>query len=565
MLDFLKTFFTTTFYHKLAKKTRQQIHMPVRVFRAYYWLFAIVLVATALRILHLSQVSLWHDEAFSALMIRYPWREMFYHLSLDVHPPLYYVFLKIWSIVFGSGIWSLRGFSVLFSSASVVGVFFLSQEIFGGTFHGRPAKIALWSALLFAINPFQLRYANEARMYQMGIFFSVLAAYFLIIALRRQQEYFSLTDQTGNFARKGAKRTYGYYYCLFILCAGISDLTHYYLLFITTALCLYALVFHMLRYGKDLRKYRAITSSLLLIGLAFVPWLRQFLFQLSRVQSDYWIKNIDGWSVAATFWDLLIGFGQDPLKTASHITLVIITLVCIFILFQFIKKTIKAEKWLLVFCMLAPFFGALIFATITRLKGTNTSVYIDRYFLFSGTFFAIILAGWFSTLPKKFGAAALAAYCFISIVSYSHYWSLLALSEKPGMKGAAKFLGENVEPGQRVFSAAAYEFFNYKYYVFNYYPLPGGITPKLLVSGQTDISTISHITGSALLSNDQITPSLTQGVKPGDTVWVLWTMAFEEVKPSTPANWTQVDEQQFADILPNTDTVIYVTEYKVNE
>ena len=39
--------------------------------------------------------SIWLDEAFSMSMIQQNFGEMIYNTAIDVHPPLYYIILKI--------------------------------------------------------------------------------------------------------------------------------------------------------------------------------------------------------------------------------------------------------------------------------------------------------------------------------------------------------------------------------------------------------------------------------------------------------------------------------------
>jgi Fe-S cluster assembly ATP-binding protein len=50
----------------------------------YLPLIAILIIGTILRFYHNTDISLWHDEAFSALLIKYSWGEMFYRIGLDV-------------------------------------------------------------------------------------------------------------------------------------------------------------------------------------------------------------------------------------------------------------------------------------------------------------------------------------------------------------------------------------------------------------------------------------------------------------------------------------------------
>src|SRR5258708_32326516 len=124
--------------------------------KKYLPLIIILILGTALRFYHNLNISMWHDEAFSALMIRYPWSEMFYRLGLDVHPPMYYIFLRLWHYVFGDSMLSLRGFSILFGVGTIWATFLLVKIAF------KSQKTALWAAFFVALSPFQLQYVTEA-------------------------------------------------------------------------------------------------------------------------------------------------------------------------------------------------------------------------------------------------------------------------------------------------------------------------------------------------------------------------------------------------------------------
>src|SRR5665213_2638211 len=115
-------------------------------------LIFILIVAAILRIYNLTSISLWHDEAFSALLITYHWGEMFHRIGLDVHPPAYYVALRLWAYVFGHSLWALRGFSMFFGVATVYATYLFVKAAF------KKEDLALGAALLVAINPFQIQY-----------------------------------------------------------------------------------------------------------------------------------------------------------------------------------------------------------------------------------------------------------------------------------------------------------------------------------------------------------------------------------------------------------------------
>ena len=531
--------------------------------KKYFWLILILIIGTALRFYHNLDISLWHDEAFSALMIRYSWPEMFRRLALDVHPPMYYIFLKFWHGVFGDSLLSLRGLSILFGVLTIWATWLLVKYTF------KSEKMALWAAVLVALSPFQLQYVTEARMYTMGAFFSIFGAYFLVRALREQKQFYG--DEKLNMPNLPQdiklKKSYFWNYLWFAVCAGIMDMTHYYLLFTVSALCLYALIFHIYHYRGQIKRYRMLLASYFLILALFLPWLRQFLFQYKQVQAGYWIPAMDIWSIPGTIWTMLLGIGHDNSNSATLKMMVLVFLVSLLIVWRFLRKTQHFEKWLVLLATLAPFGGAILFIALARLKGSSSSVYEERYFLFASTFFIIILAAWFSEIKVKWLSACLfIIYCVFNVYGFFHYWSGLDIANKPGMNGAAKFLGANVEDSSsnHVFVGSQFEFFNYKYYDFTYYHLPAKVPPLLYTGGRSDISQISHIEGVALLSNFDLLPDFAKAVHGSDTVWLLWTDGFSGKKPEVPLNWTQVDEKGFADVRPWNGTTIYVTEYRVN-
>ena len=91
---------------------------------------------------------------------------------MDVHPPFYYFLLKIWSMIFGTSLVSLRMMSVFFGVVAIILLFFLMKKWFGK----KPAMVA---TLAMAISPFLVRYGMEMRMY-MVILTIVLAATYML-------------------------------------------------------------------------------------------------------------------------------------------------------------------------------------------------------------------------------------------------------------------------------------------------------------------------------------------------------------------------------------------------
>lgn len=131
-------------------------------------LAAITALALLLRLYQLDAASFWSDEAFSGHWIH---RSLAYisidGLVIETTPPLYYILLKGWAMVFGDSDFALRLFSVAASVATVLMVFVLGREICG-------TPVALAAALVFALAPMQIAYAQEARAYALvPLFFTI--------------------------------------------------------------------------------------------------------------------------------------------------------------------------------------------------------------------------------------------------------------------------------------------------------------------------------------------------------------------------------------------------------
>ncbi len=508
-------------------------------------LFGITMAGTLFRLWHLTAISLWHDEAFSALLIKYSWSEMMTRIGLDVHPPMYYIFLRVWSYVFGTSLFSLRGMSVLFGVGAIIATYFFVNYIFNNH------KAGLVAAALIAVNPFQVQYVTEARMYTMGAFFAIVAAFALSAALRNQTLYYATV--ANEILRAQLKKRFLKLYALFVLFSAILIYTHYYLLFMVVALGTYALLYNIITYKTQLKRYTWTILSGLLIGVSFLPWLKVFIFQFKQVGAGYWIPPMDIWSIPSTLHDLLLRF-PNPTHWASAI----VAIFTLFIVIRFIWKQKETEKWLVLAGFLAPFVGAILFLLLAKLQGNSSSVYLVRYFIFCSSFYLMIIAVYLSNFRiKRVGLMLVGILVAVNIFSIWNYWNELQIQTKPGMAKAAEFLTANVEPSHKIFVGSSFEFFNYKYYNET------SVKP-LLFTDNHHVHDLPHYAGTAILTEEDLVLNFSESAKQGDTIWMLWTNGFGGSKPNVPANWTQVDEKGFADVRPYVGTWVIITEYKVN-
>ena len=126
----------------------------------------IFLVAFLIRLIALNQ-SLWLDEAVTANVVEnYKITQIVSKFSpSDFHPPLYYLFMKLWTNFFGYSEIALRMPSILFSLLTGYVIYLI-----GG----------VWAAAFFLFNPLIVYYSQEARMYMMTTFFLTAALYYFL-------------------------------------------------------------------------------------------------------------------------------------------------------------------------------------------------------------------------------------------------------------------------------------------------------------------------------------------------------------------------------------------------
>ena len=134
--------------------------MTLRQRRAWWGaVVALTLLGGALRAVGMSSQPVWLDEAFSLWVARLPLAEMWAWVGrVDHHPPLYYALLHGWVAAWGDGPTALRSLSALASTLALPLVADTARRLIG-------PGAALLATLLLAVAPFQVRYAQEARMY----------------------------------------------------------------------------------------------------------------------------------------------------------------------------------------------------------------------------------------------------------------------------------------------------------------------------------------------------------------------------------------------------------------
>lgn len=136
-----------------------------------------------LRLRNLTANDFWNDEIFTFNAVSQNWSAMFAALVDDrVHPPLFYILLKIWADCFaGESIFWLRFFAVACAILTVFPFVGLCRELC-------LTKLETATALLLAATNFYLiRYAQELRMYSLLMFFAVCSLWLFVRTIKARE------------------------------------------------------------------------------------------------------------------------------------------------------------------------------------------------------------------------------------------------------------------------------------------------------------------------------------------------------------------------------------------
>lgn len=227
----------------------------------------IFLFAFFIRLIALNQ-SLWLDEAVTANVVKnFGFSQIVSGFSPnDFHPPLYYLFMKLWTNVFGYSEIALRMPSVLFSLLTGYVVYLI-----GG----------IWAVVFFLFNPLIIYYSQEARMYMLATFFLTAALYYFKKMLRIQKSHLR-QDYGGQAKLKSQKRDI----LFFGIFVSLAFLTFYGSIFLIVAIFIY--LFYKKQYKFFIVSLLIFIVSLLLIS----PLLYQQL-----INSKVALANVTNWSL----------------------------------------------------------------------------------------------------------------------------------------------------------------------------------------------------------------------------------------------------------------------------
>ena len=244
------------------------------------------MLAAAVRLLGIGNTDLWGDEAFSVMTAVGPIRNLVAALATgEPHPPLYPLLLAGWLRLFGRAEAVARLPSAFFGIGSVAVATAIGRHFAPPHDRSGADRAALIAGLLVAINPIQVWYSQEARMYEQMSFFAGVATLLLLRVTSK--------SRAGILA-----------YALAVVATAGS---HYYGLFVPLAHGI--AVVSRGRSGASL--FRSWLVGSFLAGLLYVPWVylaRSIFFgyyaaqpgtvDLPAIALSAWVRLGSAWSLS---------------------------------------------------------------------------------------------------------------------------------------------------------------------------------------------------------------------------------------------------------------------------
>ncbi len=408
-----------------------------------------VLLGAALRLYHLAECSIWYDEGAS-LYLR--------HLVdahgtiLDPHEnneaPMNAVLTRIWydgivrslthyPVTSAQNDFLIRLMPCLLSIFSIPLVFVVARRVLQDPWAG------VIAALLFAVSPYQIKYAQELRIYAFYTFIGLLALYCLLRAL----------DENRTWAWIGlvallSLAVYSHFFAVWT----IFSFNAYYLCVIWP-------------YRRHFWRWVAANVAILVL-IAYALKLAFFMNEVVKSLVYTWYPNPTWKSVFITFKTLMAGYGPS---VWAYWPLFLITfgLFLLGVAAQYKRWTAGALLALLTF---VP-----IIANAILWSHRHFSFYEDRLFIFSGAVGVMGVAAGLRALKKPWltglGLAAIAAFTMPCLNDYyahrvhpvpSHN---MGIWDKVDCRAAAAYLQSNLKEGDVVGLASHFTMYPFKHYL----------------------------------------------------------------------------------------------------
>jgi mannosyltransferase len=402
-------------------------------------LLAIILVGAFLRVYQLGAQSIWFDESSSVYLAKLSFTQFAQALpTQERSPPLYFLILHYWVILFGTSEFAVRLLSALFGVLALPMIYVLGRQLFN-------EEVGLVAALILALSSFNIEYSQEARMYSLMVLLALLSMYFFTRLLQKNTFAISV----------------GY-----VVSTTLLLYTHIYGVFVVIAQNVYLLTLLFLSREHAFRLRHWITLQALLVAF-FAPWISVLISQIR-----------------------LTGLAPPPSGTVIH-TFVIysgtVFLLALFIglsllsLFAYQKlrgvmdwrtplKALESYVWEVRIANVEPvyFLVVWLFALniipfiISRFSEPIYAYAVERYAIAGSVALYLLVARGIRTINHRYTKfAVIGIIVVLSAANLQPYYTSIT---KPQAREATSFIDANFKSGDVVLVSPSWEHFTFDYY-----------------------------------------------------------------------------------------------------
>lgn len=331
--------------------------------KTFYIVFGVLILAGVvlrLGILWQSE-SFWFDEVVSVEIAQKPIIDSWQYLRYENNPPLHFWLLHFWGHLFGFGEFATRSLSVLVGLATLLAIYFLSQELFG-------SRTGLISAAILSLSPFAIFNSSQARPYALVFLFFILSSWlFFKLLISRQISKINMA--------------------VYVAVTTMALYSH------LSAVALIAVHVIFLFFIKNVARKRKLilTAAIALPIVLFLPWLINFIVDKAVLLGNGSLSN--GWYFKPLLFPILL---NAPLIFLTSHSIIIaelpLSIVALFISAGLVFLAVSQYKsypekirLALVFCVIGILLPLVV-------SSATFNVSAGRYYILSAIFFYILLA-----------------------------------------------------------------------------------------------------------------------------------------------------------------------------
>ena len=287
---------------------------------------AVAVLAVLCQLYYCFSYSIWYDESYSLQIIRFGYTQVVYITSIDVHPPLYYLILKL----FVDGVHLLLpNVQAIFLGKMVSVIPFIILIAVCATKVRRQWGNYVAGVGAVCLACLRIEYGVEIRMYSFGLLFVTLTFLWLWDVLSR----WDVRAWSG--------------FVIFSLCAAY---THYFALLAVSGLWLALLIYVCVNSRSHLKAW-GIAAAITIVG--YLPWVPAIVARYVKVSNKgFWIEPL----TLESFCNL-VGFVIND-NICQIVSLILMSLM----LTNHKKSTLQAEgaSFYALAGMLLPFYVLLV-------------------------------------------------------------------------------------------------------------------------------------------------------------------------------------------------------------